>query len=74
VPSGWPGSWQVVEDWDARRLQWRAALDALLAEHAAGHSLVAPLRDACRLCHLAALCRRQELTDAIEAEAEDGDD
>jgi RecB family exonuclease len=74
VPSGWPGSWQVVEDWDARRLQWRAALDALLAEHAAGHALVAPLRDACRLCHLAALCRRQELTDAIEAEAEDGDD
>jgi probable DNA repair protein len=74
-PSGWPGTWQLVEDWDARRLQWRAALDALLDEHAAGHAQVAPLRDACRVCHLAALCRRQELAaDAAEADAEDGDD
>lgn len=65
----WPGRWQLVPDWDERRRQWRQELAALLREHAGGEAAVAPLRDACRNCHLTALCRRAD-SDA-EGESEE---
>jgi RecB family exonuclease len=56
----WPGSWQRIGDWDEQRERWRVELAALLREHVEGDARVAPLRDACRNCHLAALCRRAD--------------
>ena len=56
----WPGTWQRIADWDEQRERWRAELAKLLREHVAGDAGVAPLRDACRSCHLAALCRRAD--------------
>jgi RecB family exonuclease len=64
----WPGSWQRIEDWETQRESWRRELAALLREHVAGEAAVAPLRDACRNCHLAALCRRAD--PAVDAEDE----
>jgi len=69
----WPGTWQRVPDWEVQRERWRAELARLLREHADGVADVAPLREACRHCHLAALCRRADPT-AEDAEEEDGDD
>jgi len=56
--TGWPRSVKSVPDWEEHRVQWRAELAALLQEHVQGRADVAPLREACRYCHLSALCRR----------------
>jgi len=66
-PQGWPGRWKSVPDWPVQRALWRAELDRLLQEHLQGEASVAPLRDACRYCHLPALCRRGDLAVAEEA-------
>jgi ATP-dependent helicase/nuclease subunit B len=67
--AGWPGKWQEIPDWEAQRELWRQELGELLLAHAAGEASVAPMRDACRNCHLSALCRR-----ADPADPEDADD
>ena len=71
--TAWAGSWQRIPDWDAQRELWRRELASLLRAHVEGDAQVAPLRDACRRCHLAALCRRAD-PDADPAEGEDVDD
>lgn len=70
-PSGWPGKWKRAQDWEAARQQWQAEIESLLQAHLAGASDVAPLRDACRLCHLTSLCRRGEPTTDDAAESDD---
>lgn len=74
-PAAWPGKWQRIDDWDTRRASWRAELAHLLQAHVEGQMQVAPLRDACRLCHLSALCRRADPADdaATDDAAEDED-
>jgi hypothetical protein len=72
--SDWPGKWQQIPDWEAQRETWRMELLHLLREHAAGEAQVAPLRDACRLCHLAALCRRADAEADLDLDAEEVDD
>lgn len=64
---GWPGRWKSVPDWPAQRALWRTELDRLLVEHLQGQAAVTPLRDACRHCHLPALCRRGDALAAEEA-------
>lgn len=49
-PGGWP----------ALLRRWRAQVDGLLAEFAAGEARVAPLPKACERCHLGGLCRIAE--------------
>jgi hypothetical protein len=71
--AAWSGSWQRIPDWDAQRQLWRRELASLLRAHVEGDAQVAPLRDACRRCHLAALCRRAD-PDADPADEEDVDD
>lgn len=68
-----PGRWKKLADWNAARAQWQAEIDGLLAEHARGAAEVAPLPGACRLCHLAGLCRRSEDEAATNGEAGDDD-
>jgi cytochrome c556 len=71
--SNWPGSWQRIDDWDVQRQRWRRELESLLRDHVAGEAAVAPLRDACRHCHLAALCRRVDPAVDAEDESAGGD-
>lgn len=48
--------------WEALRSQWRTKLEALLQEHRSGRADPFPNpADACRHCHLPALCRINEL-------------
>jgi ATP-dependent helicase/nuclease subunit B len=56
----------VPAEWPARLAAWRAVLEALAGEFAAGDARVAPVRLSgggapCPRCHLAVLCRRDEL-------------
>lgn len=53
-----PGRLQEVADWPAAQAQWREALARLLQEHIGGGIELAASLDACRYCHLPALCRR----------------
>ncbi|MCX7962022.1 MAG: PD-(D/E)XK nuclease family protein [Burkholderiales bacterium] len=57
-------------DWDALVRDWRARLDALVREFAAGHAAVAPKRGlaTCRDCDLQPLCRVYETLSALDAE------
>ncbi len=55
--------------WPELQAHWRAVVDALALEFAAGASAVQPQPGACRLCHLGALCR----VDATRHEALDPD-
>jgi ATP-dependent helicase/nuclease subunit B len=53
-------------EWDQRLEEWRAVLEALGRAFAAGNASVDPVRGAgmngaCSRCHLATLCRRDEL-------------
>jgi hypothetical protein len=64
---GWPGKWKSVPDWPVQRELWRAELERLLQQHVQGDAAVTPLRDACRHCHLPALCRRGDAAVAEEA-------
>jgi ATP-dependent helicase/nuclease subunit B len=55
-----------ADEWPARLDEWRGVLGALAAGFAAGDARVAPVRTAgagspCPRCHLAVLCRRDEL-------------
>jgi ATP-dependent helicase/nuclease subunit B len=54
------------EEWPARLAAWRGVLDGLAEGFAAGDARVAPVRvsggrSPCPWCHLAVLCRRDEL-------------
>jgi probable DNA repair protein len=57
-----------VDDWDGTTQRWRAELLRLLEEHLAGGAPLAAGLEACRYCHLPALCRR-----ATDDAAEDDD-
>jgi ATP-dependent helicase/nuclease subunit B len=69
--SGWPGTWQRIADWDEQRERWRAELESLLRAHTDGDASVAPLRDACRNCHLPGLCRRADPAADADADADE---
>ena len=55
-----PGARPAEPSWEALRSQWRTNLEALIQEHLSGEAAVAPFpnpANACRYCHLPALCR-----------------
>lgn len=61
LPSG-----QAAEAWPEQLQQWQQVLEALAMSFAAGDARIAPLRitgtgSPCARCHLATLCRRDEL-------------
>ncbi|HYP80423.1 MAG TPA: PD-(D/E)XK nuclease family protein [Steroidobacteraceae bacterium] len=64
---GWPGRWKFLPEWEEARTRWQVEIAQLLDDHLRGSAEVAPLRDACRICHLAALCRRAEPGEEMEA-------
>jgi len=66
--AGWPGKWKLLPDWADARARWQAEIAQLLDDHMQGRADVAPLRDACRNCHLEALCRRAEPGEVVEAD------
>jgi len=64
-----------VSEWDAARTQWRAQLDTLAQDIAAGRADVAPVQDnVCQFCDLSALCRIKQQTRSDKAEATVGSD
>jgi RecB family exonuclease len=67
-----PAGFKPVADWDALAGQWRQQLLQLLTDHLSGSGQLARSPDACRHCHLPALCRRAAMEDLEEAE--DGDE
>jgi RecB family exonuclease len=62
----WPGKWRAIPDWSVQQTRWRQELATLLGEHVAGIADVAPLAEACRNCHLAALCRRADSSETAD--------
>ncbi len=68
-----PGRIQEVADWPAAEAQWRIALARLMQEHIGGTVALAASLDACRYCHLPALCRRVAASETAAA-AESGDE
>jgi len=61
-----------VPAWDAARTQWRAQLDTLAQDIAAGRADVAPIQDSvCQFCDLSSLCRIKQQTCPDKAEAPD---
>jgi len=68
------GALFAAPDWSSLKRYWRENLGRLAAEFTAGVATVTPERDACRHCHLQALCRIDELGGVDEADAaEPGD-
>jgi probable DNA repair protein len=59
-----PGTKAPVAGWEAQRTAWRAELERLAGEFAAGIAAVDPkrLEHTCRLCDLHSLCRIHERT------------
>ncbi len=68
-PAGLPNG-----GWTGLLQRWRAQIDGLLAEFAAGEARVDPLPTACERCHLSGLCRIAENDLALNEAAADGDD
>jgi ATP-dependent helicase/nuclease subunit B len=58
-----------IADWDGMTAHWQQRLMQLIAAHLAGDGTLASDRNACRQCHLPALCRR-----AAEDEMEPADE
>lgn len=59
--AGLGGAWKGIDDFDALLDDWRAALDALAEDFAAGAAAVDPREPkVCGYCHLHALCRIHE--------------
>lgn len=52
-------------DWEALTRAWTNHVTRLAAQFLEGRAAVDPARDACRYCHLAALCRIGELAEPI---------
>ena len=52
-----PGVSAPAAQWRAQRLRWRAAIEQLAANFLAGLAQLDPAPQACRICHLHALCR-----------------
>jgi probable DNA repair protein len=67
-----PGTKAPVAGWEAQRTAWRAELERLAGEFAAGIAAVDPKRLAhtCRLCDLHSLCRIHERTEGAAEEGE----
>jgi probable DNA repair protein len=57
-----------VDDWQAQSAQWQQQLLQLLADHVAGDGTLARDHEACRHCHLPALCRRAAVEDLEDAD------
>jgi ATP-dependent helicase/nuclease subunit B len=67
-----PGAKAPAVSWDAQRGVWRAELERLAGEFAAGNAAVDPKRpgQTCRLCDLQPLCRIHERTEGAAEEGE----
>jgi probable DNA repair protein len=65
------GAVHEAPDWSALQRYWRTNLERLAAEFSAGHAVVDPERGACEHCHLAMLCRIDELGGVAEGEADE---
>ena len=57
-----------IEDWESTTARWQRELLELLAAHLTGGATLARDHDACRHCHLSALCRRAALEDLEDAD------
>jgi ATP-dependent helicase/nuclease subunit B len=57
-----------VEDLRERAVLWQQQLLQLIADHVAGDGTLAREHDACRHCHLPALCRRAAVEDIEDAD------
>jgi probable DNA repair protein len=57
-----------IGEWEAQASQWQQQLLQLITEHLAGDGTLARAHEACRHCHLPALCRRAALEDLEEAD------
>jgi probable DNA repair protein len=62
-------------EWPAIAAHWRAWLERLAADFAAGRTDVDPKlgADTCRLCHLGALCRVEAVAPDVDEDAADGE-
>jgi len=67
-----PGTKTPPVSWDEQRAEWRAELERLAGEFAAGNAEVDPKRPAhtCRLCDLQPLCRIHERAEGAAEEGE----
>jgi len=67
-----PGTKTPPVSWDEQRAEWRAALERLAGDFAAGNAEVDPKRPAhtCRLCDLQPLCRIHERAEGAAEEGE----
>jgi ATP-dependent helicase/nuclease subunit B len=65
-----PGRVREIEDWPNAQAHWAEQLEALLQTHLAGGATLAGEAEACRNCHLAALCRRSALGDPTVEEVQ----
>ncbi len=62
-----------AHDWNALRAQWRATLETLAGDFAAGRAEVDPkdgLYKTCRYCDLHTLCRVHERLSALDEDEE----
>jgi len=66
-----PTGFKPIADWDALVAQWREQLLQLLADHLSGSGQLARSPDACRHCHLPALCRRAAIEEMEDEEGAD---
>ncbi|MBS0389317.1 MAG: PD-(D/E)XK nuclease family protein, partial [Proteobacteria bacterium] len=58
--------------WDVLQAHWRTVIERLVQQFASGDATVDPRRDACRRCHLSALCRIDAAVQVVnEAESDD---
>jgi hypothetical protein len=65
---------KVAGSWEGLLGDWQRRLEALAAEHAAGSARLAWVpAEACRHCHLQALCRIDEIDAWVTDEAVDED-
>lgn len=69
-----PGRLHVIGEFQQIAATWREQLQRLMAAHLAGDATLARNRQACRHCHLPALCRRAGADAADDAAAEDADE
>jgi ATP-dependent helicase/nuclease subunit B len=66
---GMRGELRAYDSWEMLLAEWERRLEALAAEYVAGDVQLAPdPREACKYCHLGALCRIAETRAAVQGE------
>jgi ATP-dependent helicase/DNAse subunit B len=62
-----------VDDWNALLAHWQSVLNSLAHHYMTGDARVDPLKGECEYCHLASLCRINELREQLDDEEEGSD-